>query len=163
MQLCTPRGGLKWLSDCSASEWRGVKVLLGDTRRFQKKPSMQREGAREDEACGSMNGLADAPQHRTKHDHSRTYTDSLPLPRADHHHGPPIIQGSGAKPGTVPTDLEQSTGIERFEILSRMQGEDPFSNKPLEVKHMGTLKNPIKVWSLVRRNYPPSLSMALGR
>lgn len=76
---------------------------------------------------------------------------TIPFAGLADHHGPPIIQGTGAKAGTVPTDLEQSTGIERFELLSRMQGEDPFSNKPLEVNHMGTLDNPIKVWSLVRR------------
>lgn len=63
---------------------------------------------------------------------------------------PPIIQGPGAKPGTVPTDLEQSTGIERFEILARMEGHDPFDRKPLAVNHMGTLDNPVKVFSLVR-------------
>ncbi|KAH9452062.1 hypothetical protein Pst134EA_025998 [Puccinia striiformis f. sp. tritici] len=69
----------------------------------------------------------------------------------DHHDArPPIIQGPGAKPGTVPTDLEQATGIERYEILARMEGHDPFDRKPLAVNHMGTLDNPVKVFSLER-------------
>jgi hypothetical protein len=70
---------------------------------------------------------------------------------------PPIIQGPGAKPGTVPTDLEQSTGIERYEILARMEGHDPFDRKPLAVNHMGTLDNPVKVFSLVRPPPPPQI------
>ncbi|OAV88300.1 hypothetical protein PTTG_02082 [Puccinia triticina 1-1 BBBD Race 1] len=72
--------------------------------------------------------------------------------QGDDHHvtRPPIIQGPGAKAGTVPTDLEQSTGIERYEILSRMEGHDPFDRKPLAVNHMGTLDSPVKVFSLQR-------------
>lgn len=82
----------------------------------------------------------------------RFLSGSRILQSDDHHHDarPPIIQGPGAKPGTVPTDLEQSTGIERYEILSRMEGQDPFDRKPLQVTHMGTLENPIKVFSLER-------------
>lgn len=38
----------------------------------------------------------------------------------------------GAAPGTVPTDLEQATGLERLEILGKMQGIDVFDMKPLE-------------------------------
>ncbi|EMT70902.1 Cytochrome c oxidase subunit 4, mitochondrial [Fusarium odoratissimum] len=34
--------------------------------------------------------------------------------------------GPGAAPGTVPTDLEQATGIERLEILGKMEGVDIF-------------------------------------
>lgn len=40
--------------------------------------------------------------------------------------------GPGAAPGTVPTDLEQATGLERLEILGKMQGIDVFDMKPLE-------------------------------
>merc|ERR1712000_617391 len=32
--------------------------------------------------------------------------------------------GPGAAPGTVPTDLEQATGLERLEILGKMEGVD---------------------------------------
>jgi hypothetical protein len=44
----------------------------------------------------------------------------------------------GAKPGTVPTDEEQSTGLERLEILGKMQGVDIFDMKPLDASRLGT-------------------------
>ncbi|KAL7009674.1 Cytochrome c oxidase subunit 4 [Cystobasidiomycetes sp. EMM_F5] len=62
--------------------------------------------------------------------------------------GIPVVIGEGAKTGTVPTDFEQATGLERMELLAKMKGEDPFHMEPLDVPHMGTLKNPIKVFSL---------------
>jgi hypothetical protein len=43
----------------------------------------------------------------------------------------------GAVPGTVPTDLEQSTGLERLEILGKMQGVDIFDMKPLDASRKG--------------------------
>jgi cytochrome c oxidase subunit 5b len=43
----------------------------------------------------------------------------------------------GAAPGTVPTDLEQSTGLERFEILGKMNGVDVFDMKPLDASRRG--------------------------
>ncbi|CAF9937319.1 MAG: Cytochrome c oxidase subunit 4 [Alectoria fallacina] len=51
----------------------------------------------------------------------------------------------GAEPGTVPTDLDQSTGLERFEILGKMQGIDVFDMKPLDASRKGTLEDPIIV------------------
>ncbi|KAK3170157.1 Cytochrome c oxidase subunit 4 [Lepraria neglecta] len=53
----------------------------------------------------------------------------------------------GAEPGTVPTDLDQSTGLERFEILGKMQGVDVFDMRPLDASRKGTLDNPIVVKS----------------
>jgi hypothetical protein len=47
------------------------------------------------------------------------------------------LLGTGAAPGTVPTDLEQATGIERYEILGKMQGIDIFDMKPLDASRMG--------------------------
>lgn len=44
----------------------------------------------------------------------------------------------GAEPGTVATDLDQSTGLERFEILGKMQGIDVFDMKPLDASRKGT-------------------------
>ena len=44
----------------------------------------------------------------------------------------------GAKPGEVPTDLDQSTGLERFEILGKMQGVDVFDMRPLDASRKGT-------------------------
>lgn len=44
----------------------------------------------------------------------------------------------GGKPGTVPTDIEQATGLERFELLGKMQGIDVFDMKPLDASRKGT-------------------------
>lgn len=55
----------------------------------------------------------------------------------------------GAAPGTVPTDLEQATGLERFEILGKMQGIDVFDMKPLDASRRGTLRSPTGVGSQV--------------
>lgn len=43
----------------------------------------------------------------------------------------------GAQPGSVPTDLDQSTGLERLEILGKMQGIDIFDMKPLDASRFG--------------------------
>lgn len=44
----------------------------------------------------------------------------------------------GAEPGTIPTDLEQATGLERLEILGKMQGIDIFDMRPLPSDRVGT-------------------------
>ncbi|EPS44419.1 hypothetical protein H072_1604 [Dactylellina haptotyla CBS 200.50] len=56
---------------------------------------------------------------------------------------PSDLFGPGAQPGTVPTDLEQATGLERLEILGKMEGVDIFDMKPLDASRMGTMENPI--------------------
>jgi cytochrome c oxidase subunit 5b len=56
--------------------------------------------------------------------------------------------GPGAPPGTVPTDLEQATGLERLELLGKMQGIDIFDMRPLDASRLGTLDNPIIVRSV---------------
>ncbi|MCJ1411888.1 Cytochrome c oxidase subunit 4 [Ptychographa xylographoides] len=43
----------------------------------------------------------------------------------------------GGRPGDVPTDLEQATGLERLEILGKMQGVDIFDMKPLDASRKG--------------------------
>lgn len=50
--------------------------------------------------------------------------------------------GPGAAPGNIPTDLEQATGLERFEILGKMQGIDVFDMKPLDASRLGTTACP---------------------
>ena len=69
--------------------------------------------------------------------------------RASAGSGPPVIQGEGAKPGEMPTDENQSTGLERLELLGRLEGVDVFDMEPLESHRKGTLKEPINVKSLV--------------
>lgn len=63
------------------------------------------------------------------------------------------LVGPGAQPGTVPTDLEQSTGVERLEILGKMEGVDIFDMKPLDASRKGTLKEPILVRSAGEEQY----------
>ncbi|KAI4119008.1 MAG: hypothetical protein LQ345_001039 [Seirophora villosa] len=63
------------------------------------------------------------------------------------------LMGPGAAPGTIPTDLEQATGLERFEILGKMQGIDVFDMKPLDASRLGTLKDPIMVNSFGDEQY----------
>jgi len=70
--------------------------------------------------------------------------------------GPPIIQGKGAATGSVPTDEEQATGLERFELEHKLAGQDAFDMTPLQADRMGTTKEPIKVLSYV------SLAMRRG-
>merc|ERR1711939_1208923 len=65
---------------------------------------------------------------------STTFARSLSVSAARYAGGKvTVIQGEGAKAGTVPSDIEQATGLERMELLGKMQGEDPFRMEPLEV------------------------------
>lgn len=59
----------------------------------------------------------------------------------------------GAAPGTVPSDIEQATGLERLEILGKMQGIDIFDMKPLDASRLGTLEDPIMVKSFGDEQY----------
>ncbi|KKY19474.1 putative cytochrome c oxidase polypeptide iv [Diplodia seriata] len=59
----------------------------------------------------------------------------------------------GAAPGTVPTDIEQATGLERLEILGKIQGVDIFDMKPLDSSRKGTLNDPIMVRSFGDEQY----------
>ncbi|OLN85481.1 Cytochrome c oxidase subunit 4, mitochondrial [Colletotrichum chlorophyti] len=63
------------------------------------------------------------------------------------------LVGPGAKAGTVPTDLEQSTGLERLEILGKMEGVDVFDMRPLDASRKGTVENPIAVRSAGEEQY----------
>lgn len=55
--------------------------------------------------------------------------------------------GPGGQPGAVPTDLEQATGLERLEILGKMEGVDIFDMRPLDASRKGTMESPIMVRS----------------
>ena len=43
----------------------------------------------------------------------------------------------GAASGTVPSDLEQATGLERLELLGKMEGIDVFDMRPLDASRKG--------------------------
>ncbi|KAG0052272.1 Cytochrome c oxidase subunit 4 [Gryganskiella cystojenkinii] len=58
-----------------------------------------------------------------------------------------VSQGPGAEAGSIPTDLNQSTGLERAELLGKMQGKDIFDLAPLEVHVRGTKANPTIIHS----------------
>mgnify|MGYP001940890713 FL=1 len=68
-------------------------------------------------------------------------------------HQAPIIQGEGPKPGEIASDEQQSTGLERFELMGRLQGVDVFDMSPLDASRQGTVANPIKVQSMVSLVY----------
>ena len=68
---------------------------------------------------------------------------------SDHGHAPPALLGEGAPRGTVPTDENQSTGLERLQLLGHQEGIDVFDMQPLEVPRLGTTKEPILVKSYV--------------
>lgn len=73
--------------------------------------------------------------------------------RSDDHHGPPAPQlyGPGAKSeDKIPTDEEQATGLERYQLLGKMEGIDVFGLDALESGRLGTMKDPIKVPTIVR-------------
>lgn len=55
--------------------------------------------------------------------------------------------GSGGSPGAIPTDYEQATGLERLEILGKMEGIDIFDTGPLDASRRGTMESPIVVQS----------------
>lgn len=55
--------------------------------------------------------------------------------------------GPGGKAGEIPTDLEQATGLERLELLAKLQGKELFDMEPLNMTHIGTPKSPIVVQS----------------
>lgn len=64
--------------------------------------------------------------------------------------GPPLIYGPGSAPGEVPTDEQQATGLERLQLLGKVEGIDVFNMKKPEATKKGTMANPIQIPSLVR-------------
>lgn len=66
--------------------------------------------------------------------------------------GPPAPQlfGEGGKPGEVPSDIEQATGLERLQLLGELEGVDVFDDSPLDSSRIGTKAHPILVPSYVR-------------
>ncbi|KAI0784249.1 cytochrome c oxidase polypeptide IV, partial [Abortiporus biennis] len=59
----------------------------------------------------------------------------------------PQVFGEGAKPGEVPTDENQSTGLERLQVLGEIEGVEVFDMAPLPSDRVGTLADPVKVLS----------------
>lgn len=61
--------------------------------------------------------------------------------------GPENLIGPGAKEGTFPTDLDQATGLERLELLGKLEGIEVFDTKPLDSSRKGTMMDPIIIES----------------
>jgi cytochrome c oxidase subunit 5b len=70
--------------------------------------------------------------------------------RSDHGAPPPQLFGPGSKPGEVPTDELQATGLERLQLLGELEGVSAFDTAPLQSDRVGTKADPIMVPSLVR-------------
>lgn len=77
---------------------------------------------------------------------SRAFT--LSAARKSGHPSPQLL-GEGGKTGEVPTDINQSTGLERLQTLGFLEGIDVFDSQPLDSSRIGTLDNPVLVYSLV--------------
>jgi cytochrome c oxidase subunit 5b len=75
---------------------------------------------------------------------------STTLPRRSDGPPPPSLFGPGAKPGQVPSDFEQATGLERLQLLGEMEGVAVFDKNPLDSSRIGTMAEPIMVPSYVR-------------
>lgn len=61
--------------------------------------------------------------------------------------------GPGAKPGTIPTDLDQATGLERFEILGKREGVDVFDLENPITEGTGTPQDPYLVPTYIGYRY----------
>ncbi|KAM9907349.1 hypothetical protein OXX69_006467 [Metschnikowia pulcherrima] len=61
--------------------------------------------------------------------------------------------GPGAKPGTIPTDVDQATGLERFELLGKMEGVDVFDMENPIFEGKGTMKDPFMVPTYIGYRY----------
>lgn len=62
----------------------------------------------------------------------------------------PSIFGAGGKAGEIPTDEEQATGLARLQLLGDLEGTPVFDYAPLESDRVGTMDDPVMVYSLVR-------------
>ncbi|GAA5895963.1 cytochrome c oxidase subunit IV [Sporobolomyces salmoneus] len=85
-----------------------------------------------------------APRALPRVQPARTFLTSLPR----FSDAEPTVLGPGGKTGQVPTDIEQATGLERFELLHKLKGQEAFSLEPLQMDRLGTLDDPIMVFSL---------------
>lgn len=63
---------------------------------------------------------------------------------------PPQLYGDGGKAGSVPTDVEQATGLERLQLMGEMEGISVFDDSPLDSSRIGTKADPVLVPSYVR-------------
>lgn len=88
---------------------------------------------------------------------ARTLASSAVRRSGDHHHADhspiPTLFPPGAKAGVVPTDLDHATGLERLQVLGEKEGVKVFDYEPLDASRIGTLADPVKVFSWVRLDH----------
>ena len=96
--------------------------------------------------------LSRSPPPQSSKNHSERASTNGALSRAEIESEHDLL-AEGGQPGTIPTDLEQSTGLERLEILGKMQGIDVFDMRPLDSSRKGSLDNPIVVKSYSDEQY----------
>ncbi|KAK6201099.1 cytochrome c oxidase subunit VB-domain-containing protein [Scheffersomyces amazonensis] len=61
--------------------------------------------------------------------------------------------GPGAKPGTIPSDLDQATGLERLEVLGKREGVDVFDLENPISEGSGSPQDPYLVPTYVGYRY----------
>ncbi len=59
--------------------------------------------------------------------------------------GPDSLFGPGGEQGKVPSDLDISTGVDRLELLGKLEGVDVWDLRPLDSSRIGTMMDPIIV------------------
>ncbi|KAJ3303443.1 Cytochrome c oxidase subunit 4 [Kappamyces sp. JEL0829] len=58
------------------------------------------------------------------------------------------------EPGTIATDYEVAAGLERYELLKKLRGEDPWEDlHPIHITKLGTVKEPIVVRGIDDERY----------
>ncbi|KAI5958000.1 COX4 [Candida theae] len=67
--------------------------------------------------------------------------------------GPASLIGPGAKPGTIPTDWDQSTGLQRLELLGKREGVDVFDMEMPITEGKGTMADPFLVPTYIGYRY----------
>jgi len=77
----------------------------------------------------------------------RTFSSTVLRASGGHGPEPPKLYGPGSPPGVVPTDFDQATGLERFELLGEIEGINVFDEGPLDSSRLGTKKDPLLVLS----------------
>lgn len=103
--------------------------------------------------------LASIPRARTLATSTRlfsapTKTESKTATNLSEITGPDSsLIGPGAQPGTIPTDLDQATGLERFEILGKMEGVDVFDMENPIFEGSGTMQDPYLVPTYIGYRY----------
>jgi cytochrome c oxidase subunit 5b len=56
--------------------------------------------------------------------------------------------------GQIATDYEVASGLERYELLKKLKGEDPWEDlHPITFKEKGTVKNPIEIKGIDEERY----------